>query len=61
MLKEEKDTGKGKGALQNNEKYVAFLSHPHQGELVGMKLLALALKTLILFIQTCGLQGLSPG
>ena len=38
MLKEEKDTGKGKGALQNNEKYVAFLNHPHQGELVGMKL-----------------------
>lgn len=30
--------GTGKGVLQTNEKYVAFLSHPHQGELVGMKL-----------------------
>ena len=37
-LKEERDMGQGKGVFQNNEKYVAFLNHPHQGELVGMKL-----------------------
>ena len=37
-LKEERDMGKGKGVFQNNEEYVAFLNHPHQGELVGMKL-----------------------
>lgn len=39
--------GTGKGVLQTNEKYVAFLSHPHQGvgwdEAVSS---SLALKTL---------------
>ena len=52
MLKEGKDMEEGKGVLQNNEKYVAFLNCPRARRVGWDEALSssLALKALILLI-----------
>lgn len=63
MLKEGEDMEERKGVMQNNEKYVAFLNCPRARGVGWDRALSssLALKALILLIQTWGLQGLPPG